>query len=338
MKYAVVGAGYWGENHVRVGAELRDAGLIDELVVCDVDRHRASELAETYTAQLMTEPADLPSIDVDAATVATPSPTHPEIATELLEQGIDLLVEKPLALNAERAWEIVACAEASGRVLGVGHIFRHHPALRELKRRIERGELGNLKYLTTNRFSFRVPRDTTGALYSLAVHDVDVFSWLLGRNPTELYCRLDSVVRDDIDETATLVLEYPPGTADIEATGIINSSWQVPVFGKSRELTVIGTDRAAHLDYLHPGKLALHDARVITETDGTLRARDEGKTVHEVENYEPLKREVEDFLTAVVENGTPAADGRVGARAVELLDRAVESDRYGETVRINNTQ
>lgn len=334
MRYAVVGAGYWGENHVRVGAELRDAGAIDELVVCDVDERRVRELADTYDASWVSDAAELPSLDVDAATVATPSTTHRAIATDLLDGGVDLLVEKPLALDAENAWAIVDAAEAADRVLGVGHIFRHHPALRELKRRVDRGELGDLKYLNTSRFSFRVPRQTTGALHSLAVHDVDVFGWLLGRRPSELYCRLDSFVREGVDETATLALEYPEENG-VEATGLINSSWQVPVFGKSRHLAAVGTERAAYLDYLEPGKLALHDARIVDD-GGTLRARDEGKTVHEVENYEPLKREVEDFLTAVDERGTPAADGRVGAEAVELLDHAVESDRRGQTVAVDD--
>ncbi|MFC6726539.1 Gfo/Idh/MocA family protein, partial [Halobium palmae] len=246
----------------------------------------------------------------------TPSTTHREVATDLLSREVDLLVEKPLALDAENAWAIVDAAEEHDRVLGVGHIFRHHPALCELKRRIDRGELGDLKYLNTSRFSFRVPRRTTGALHSLAVHDVDVFGWLVGHRPAQVYCRLDRIVREGIDETATLLLEYDgDGGGDHVApsgvTGVINSSWQVPTFGKSRHLSVVGSERAAYLDYLEPSKLELYDARIVTERDGTLRARDEGHSVHEVENYEPLKREVEDFLTAVDERGRPRADGRV---------------------------
>jgi UDP-N-acetylglucosamine 3-dehydrogenase len=312
VRYAVVGTGYWGENHARIAAELSEAGVLDDVILCDVDEERVRDLAGTYGLQYATDVADL---DVDGAVLATPSTTHPELATALLERGVDVLVEKPLALDSERAWRIIETAKRNDRTLGVGHVFRYHPALRELRRRIDRGELGRIKYLHTTRFSFRVPRATTGALYSLAVHDVDIYSWLLGTRPDTVSASLDSFIRKNVDETATLTLGYG------EATGAIHSSWQVPVFGKQRQLVVVGTERAATIDYLANTELQIHDARVHNE-EGRLRAHDEGSITHVVPETEPLKVEVEDFLAASREGRTPRADGRVGARAVEILERA----------------
>lgn len=217
MNYGVVGTGYWGENHVRVGAELRDEGVVDELVICDVDGRRVEDLARTYDCGYVTDPGRLPG-RVDAATVATPSPTHEAVATTLLDAGVDCLVEKPLALDARSARNIVRTAEAEGRTLAVGHIFRYHPALNELKRRVDRGELGRIKYLHTGRFAFRVPRESVGVLYSLAVHDVDIYGYLLGATPDTVFCRRDSFVREGVDETAVVVLGYG------DATGVIASS------------------------------------------------------------------------------------------------------------------
>jgi len=328
MKYAVIGTGYWGSNHARVAAELAEDGVIDTVYLCDVDESRVTELADSYGVEAMTEYRQLPQLGVDAATISTPSPTHHEIATHLLQSGVDVLVEKPLALDSRAAWDIVSVAEANDRTLAVGHIFRHHPALLELKTRIDRGELGRIKYLASNRFSFRVPRSTTGTLYSLAVHDVDISNYLLSDLPERLYCSLDSIVREDIDETATIVLEYDG------ATSTINESWQVPVFGKRRDLVVVGSEKSAYVDYLEDNVVELYESRIV-EREGTLSTREEGKHVYEAENNEPLRAELENFIAATDGESELRAPGEVGARTVELLEYAKRSDERNETVQLD---
>ncbi|SFS10613.1 Predicted dehydrogenase [Halomicrobium zhouii] len=323
MNYGVVGTGYWGKNHVRVAAELRDQGRIDDIVLCDVDEDRVSEMAETYGVDYVTDVGDL---EVDAATVATPSTTHEGIATDLLSRDTDLLVEKPLALDSDAAWAIVDAAERNDCSLGVGHIFRYHPALGELKRRIDRGELGRIKYLHTRRYTFRIPRDTTGVLYSLAVHDVDTYNYLLDGLPESIHCKMDDFVREGIDETATMTLDYG------NTTGVINSSWQVPAFGKTRDLVVVGSNRSARLDYLENTELEIFDAEVYSDRDGQLTSRNDGSIVHTTEKREPLKAEIEAFVDASLEGEDPPASGRVGAQTVELLERAEESADEGRVV------
>ncbi|WP_435126318.1 Gfo/Idh/MocA family protein [Halobaculum sp. D14] len=325
MKYAVIGTGYWGSNHARIASELRSEGVIEEAYLCDADEERVSEIAEAYDLPYVTDYADLPDEGVTAATLSTPSPTHHDIAVDLLESGVDLLIEKPLALDSDDAWSIVETADAENRVLAVGHIFRFHPALKELKRRIDRGELGRIKYMNTRRFSFRVPRATTGVLYSLAVHDVDISNYLLDDAPNDIYCRLDSVVRDDIDETATLVLNYD------EATSVINESWQVPVFGKQRDLVVVGSEKAAYVDYLEDNVVEIHESRVVKHGD-ELRALEEGGKTYEVENDEPLRVEVDDFVSACKERTEPSSPGRIGAEVVEQLELAEKSSERNQTV------
>lgn len=328
MRYAVIGTGYWGSNHVRVGAELVEEGVLESLVLCDVNESRAANLASDYGVEYTADYTDLPDLGVDAATVATPSTTHRQIAVDLLDAGLDLLVEKPLALTSDDAWAIVDTAEANDAALGVGHIFRYHPALNELKDRIDRGELGRIKYLNTNRFSFRAPRATTGVLYSLAVHDVDVYTYLLDETPKAIYCNLDSVIREDIDETATLVLEYN------DATGVINESWQVPVFGKRRDLSVVGSQRSAYMDYLDDTELELFDAYV-TEGDGNYRAHSEGKHHYETEQREPLRAEITEFIEAANAGSQPRASGEIGARTVEILEHAQRSNERNEVVSLD---
>lgn len=328
MKYGVIGTGYWGSNHARVAAELVDEGMLDSVVFCDVDEERVAELASSYGVEYVTDHRELPEVGVDAVTVATPSPTHHGIATDLLAEGVDCLVEKPLALNSDDAWDMVETAEETGRTLGVGHIFRYHPALSDLKRRIERGELGEIKYMNTARFSFRVPRATAGALYSLAVHDIDISNYLLERKPDSLYCNLDSFIREDIDETATVVLDYG------EATSVINESWQVPVYGKRRDLTVVGSEKSAYVDYLEDTVVEMYDSR-ITRDDGEMRAKSEGKQVYETENKEPLKVEVSEFVEACRSGEGLRAPGEVGAETVELLELSEKSSSEGRVVSVD---
>lgn len=325
--HAVIGTGYWGSNHVRVASELKEADILDDVVLCDIDKARVRDLASDYDLDSVTDYSQLSDIGVDTAVIATPSTTHRKIANTLLESGINCLVEKPLALSSDDAWDIVNTASENSRTLGVGHIFRYHPALRELERRIDRGELGQIKYLTTTRSTFRAPRQTTGALYSLGVHDIDIYNMLLKGTPDHLFCQLDRHIRDDIDETATIVLEYG------DVTGVINESWQIPVSGKRRDLVVVGSERTAHLDYLADTELTIYDASVIREGDA-LRVQDEGSTTYEVEGHEPLRQEVEDFLTASREGRDPIANGEIGAKAVELLERAEESSERNETIEL----
>lgn len=138
MEYAIVGAGYWGSNHVRVAAELLDTGHLDSVVLCDTDESRGRTLADNYGIEYAPHHQTFDH-SVDAATVATPSSTQYGIGRDLLSGDVGVLIEKPLALTAENAWDIVDCAERHHRTLAVGHIFRSHPALIELNRRIDRG-------------------------------------------------------------------------------------------------------------------------------------------------------------------------------------------------------
>ncbi|MFC5368223.1 Gfo/Idh/MocA family protein [Salinirubrum litoreum] len=321
MIYAVVGVGDWGLNHVRIGAELREAGVVDRLLCCDTDPERAAAVAEQFDADAVTDPEHLPSLDVDAATIATPTASHAAVARPLLDAGVDLLIEKPLAPDAETAWDLVARAERADCTLAVGHVFRFHPALVDLRRRVRAGDLGDLKYLSTQRFAFRVPRETTGALFSLAVHDVDAYAYLLGRDPESICCRQDAIVRPDVDETASLTLGYG-GT-----TGRIDVSWQVPVFGKTRQLAVVGTEGAAFVDYTETNRLELYDTRIVEDAESAgLRAVGGGPTVIRPPDAEPLRAEVEEFLAvARGESDDLRNPGTVGARAVELLELAGRS-------------
>lgn len=322
MKLAVVGTGYWGSNHARIAAEFVAEGVVDEALVCDADPERAAGVAADVGLDHVTDHRSLADHGVDAAVVATPSPTHESVVTDLLADGVHAMVEKPLALSVDAANRIVRTAETHDRILGVGHVFRHHPALDALRDRLRAGELGPVSHLRTARHASQ-PARPVGALHSLAVHEVDIYRYLLNRNPDTVYCRLDDAVAADTHDTATLVLDFG------DATGVVSESWSIPVDGKRRELVVVGRDAVAAVDYLADTVVELYDVPPERQPEGTRRshivANEEPVEVLEVDGEEPLKAEDRDFVEAVRQGRDPVTTGVDGTWAVKLLADAERS-------------
>jgi UDP-N-acetylglucosamine 3-dehydrogenase len=226
--FAVIGTGYWGKNHVRVFKELLMESVIKELKICDLDEKKAKEVGETFGVKWTTDYGDLLNDQsVRAVSIVTPSSTHFKIAKEFLEHGKDVLVEKPITLNSKEAVELEKRGEENSCIFMAGHIFRYHPAIRELKVRMVRRELGKPYFMLGTRFDAGVPRKDMGVLYASGIHEVDIFCFLL-----------------DVDHCYAMV------------------SWLVQVYGKRRELIVIGSEKSVRINYLKPSELELFDVRI----------------------------------------------------------------------------
>ena len=259
---AVVGTGYWGRNHVRTWAALKEEQMIDSLIVCDVDETRARELAEEFGCEWHTDAATLrEKFDIDAATIATPTPSHAPLAIALMEQGVDVLVEKPLAMAEAEAQSIVECAEQNGRLLCVGHLFRYHVAIRKAADMIAAGELGPILHIESDRLSVREPRPDIGVIASLAIHDMDICRDLMGDvDPAEIDAfSLPSEI-EGIEDHAVIHMRFPINTCNnpLGPSAQITVSWRSRVRGKVRELRIIGRDASLHIDYLDHTGFWLH--------------------------------------------------------------------------------
>ena len=127
----VIGTGYWGKNHVRTYSELVSEGIIDEVKICDINEKRARELGNAFNIDYLTDYKELiRDPKIDAVSIVTPSPTHYQLAKEFMEAGKDVLVEKPMTMDSVEAEKLVQIGRDTGQILMVGHIFRHHPAVR----------------------------------------------------------------------------------------------------------------------------------------------------------------------------------------------------------------
>ena len=185
IKVGVVGLGYWGPNLARNFDRLPGAELA---WVCDESEERVQRSAPAFPrARSSTSIDDLLADDtLDAIALATPVPSHARLALRVLEAGKHCFVEKPLAQSVEEAEQVVAAARASGRVLMVGHLLEYHPGVEALKQLVDGGELGDVRYIYSNRLNLGVLRPDENALWSLGAHDVSVILWLAGEEPYEL--------------------------------------------------------------------------------------------------------------------------------------------------------
>ena len=329
LNIAVIGAGYWGRNHIRVYKELQREGMLNCLKICDIDSHHAEQVANSFGIEYVTDYriiAEDP--EIQAVSIVTPSSTHYQLGKELMEAGKDVLIEKPMTMDIGEAEQLVNTAAHSGRILMAGHIFRYHAALQELKRRIDRGELGKIQNLVSNRLHFGIPRQDMGVIYALGIHELDTFCYLLGVNyPEGLMVIASSSYGHNIEETAMLAVDFG------RTKGYALESWLVPTYGKRRDLVVVGTERSARIDYLNPQELEMFDIRLVTENGLPVRVEDEGKHTIQVPYAEPLKEELQHFIFCVNSRQKPMSDGTVGLRAVVMAQASLTASRVGRPVR-----
>jgi predicted dehydrogenase len=320
VRVGVVGLGYWGPNLARnlaaiAGCELR--------WLCDPDASARERLAASFPgARATAELSDLlDDDDLDAVVLATPVPTHAELAIAVARAGKHCFVEKPLATNAADAQAAVTAASDAGRILMVGHLLEYHPAVARLKQLIDEDELGPLYYLYGNRLNLGKLRAEENALWSLGAHDVSVVLHLIGEEPDECLAHGASYVREGVQDVVFCYLRFPSGIV-----AHLHLSWLDP--HKERRLTVVGARRMATFDdMLVEGKLAVYDKGFDEDTRswGEYITRSGDMFAPHVANAEPLRLECEHFVECIRSGAAPRSDGHSGVRVVKVLERLQRS-------------
>ncbi len=325
---AVIGIGHWGKNHARVYKELCQEGLADAVQICDVDQARVLELSSALGIHGTSDYQQiLDDSKIQAVSIVTPSRTHYKVARECMEAGKDVLVEKPLTMDIAEAEELVRIAGKNNRILMVGHVFRYHPAVQELRRRINEGELGKIQTIISSREAFGLPRRDMGVIYALGIHELDMFCYLMEVDyPESVTAVTSKVYSQDIEETAMLAVDFG------NVKGYAFESWLVPGHEKRRDLMVVGSQMSARVDYLKPQELCLYDTQVITENGAPTSIEDKGERVVSIPYAEPLKEELRHFISCVDSRQKPLADGAVGVRAVVMAEAALASASIGKAV------
>lgn len=328
MKIAQIGTGYWGRNHARVWRELKDEGVVDDIILCDINEDAVKPLAEDLKLEYLTSPEEiLENYDIDAVDIVAPTSRHYDLAKKFLMVGKDVFVEKPLTLTSKQSEELIQIAEDKKLILMPGHVFRYHPALQELKKKISRGELGEIRYLNTIRSGLRIPRNDMGVLLALGIHDVDIYSYLLDREyPDEVYCSVQYNIMPKIEDIAYLLLKYG------NINGYIFESWLTPIGNKIRELHVIGESEAVRINYLKPDILEIYNSGVFVGEEKKYILQNEGMRTETVPYKEPLKEELKDFINSIQKRRQPISDMYHGMKAIKIIEYAIESSKNGKPI------
>lgn len=327
LRAAVIGLGTMGANHARVYGELPDVELV---AVADVDPGRVARFLRGRTVAGYTDYRKLLSEQrPDIVSVAVPTRLHAEVAHTVIAQGAHLLIEKPLTATLAEGRAVMEHATAAGVVLSVGHIERFNPAVQELKRYLMSGTLGRLLQVSARRlgpFPDRI-RDV-GVVHDLAPHDIDVMSYLIESSVVRVYAETRRQVNTDYEDIMNGLLRFANGVI-----GVLDVNWLSPV--KVRQLSVLGERGMFLVDYLTQDLWLYENPRFQGSwlTLETFTGTAEGAvTKLPVEKQEPLRRELEAFVTCVRENLPPPVPPAAALAAMEIADRLVESGRTGTVI------
>lgn len=313
----LIGCGYWGKNLLRV---LNEFGALH--TVCESDNDRLEALRKQYGELDYTNDIGVVLADenITSMVISTPAATHFEMARLSLLHGKDVFVEKPLAMRVEEGEELVRLAGEKKRILMVGHIIQYHPAIQKLKGMIAGGELGKLQYIYSNRVNLGKLRTEENILWSFAPHDISVILMLLNEEPVKVCAFGGAYLNEGIYDTTLTELKFANGVR-----GHIFVSWLHPY--KEQKLIVVGSRAMAVFDDMSSDKLYLYQHEIAWK-DGKIPVANRG--AHQVVPFkmeEPLKLEVEHFLTCVKGRDVPRTDGHEGLRVLNVLQLAERSLR-----------
>ncbi|MGY6706963.1 MAG: Gfo/Idh/MocA family protein [Rhizobiaceae bacterium] len=306
-RIAVLGCGYWGSNHIRT---LKALGALH--AVSDMNAARAEGFATDQDC-LAVSPDELATHpEIDAIVMALPPQFHADAAIRAVEHGKDVLVEKPIALTVADANRAVEAARQNSRIFMVGHVLRFHPAFEQMKRLIDAGELGEVRYIHSHRLGLGKFHTENDALWDLAPHDLSMILAITGAEPVEIRGE-GAALLDHLSDFAHLHMRFASGLRSHLFTSRLNPY-------RERKLTVVGTKAMAVFDDVEPWdrKLAVYRHAVWQDSGQWAFTTNEPSYVPVHEGM-PLTRELEHFIHCVGTREEPRTGGDEAIRVLKVL-------------------
>ena len=317
LRFGVIGWGYWGP---KIGRNLDTLSHAMLAMVADQDAQRLATLAANQPwTQTTTQVEDFFRSDIDAVVIATPVRTHFQLAREALLHDKHVRVEKPLTNSVAAAEELIALAQERERVLMVGHTFEYNPAVNELRRLIQSGDLGKIYCVEAERVNLGLFRQDINVIWDLAPHDISILLYLLGKKPERIKVQAHAHLQSHIEDVAHLDLEFANNM-----NAHIHVSWLHPC--KIRRVTVIADARMVVYDDTNQAEmLKIYNKGADVHADPGVSYRNGEITIPYIDWIEPLHLECVDFANAIRTGAQPRAHGGVGLAVVEVLAAAQEA-------------
>ena len=324
LRVAVIGAGYWGPNLIR---NLNEAPGAEPVAVADLSQERLDTIKKRFPAvRLTTDHTTLfDDKNIDAVAIATPVNTHRRLVEQALAAGKHVFVEKPLAANSADAEAMVRAAEKAGRTLMVGHTFVYNPAVVAVRGLIEKGELGRVNYVDSQRVNLGLHQFDINVLWDLGPHDVSISLYWLAEEPEWVQCIGACYVQPEIEDVVFITMGFPSG-----ALAHAHLSWLAP--SKLRTMTVIGSKKMAVYDDVQSvERVKVYDFGVEALHSEELRRSYRAGDIHSprVPITEALQLEMVHFIECIRTGQKPRSDGDAGLRVVRVLEAGMRSLRSG---------
>jgi predicted dehydrogenase len=317
---AQIGVGNWGRALLRNFSSLEGVCV---KTICDLNSELLQRVrSEHPQATITTDHRQILDDDeIEAVIIAAPSTEHARLAALALSVSKHVFVEKPMALTARSAQEVVNLAAQRERILMVGHLLRYHPAYQRVAEIIKDGELGDVYYMYSTRVNLGVYREKENALLSLAPHDITTAFMYLGDKALSVSARGTSYLKPGIEDVVFVDIEFENNRA-----AHLHVSWLDP--HKIRKATIVGSKKMAVVDDMEPSeKLRIYDKGFTAQKEyasyGEALAIRGGSVVSPyIKMVEPLKLESQHFIDCIRTEKTPLTDGSDGLRVTRVLEAA----------------
>ncbi len=320
-RVAVIGVGSMGKNHVRNYSEMPGVELV---AVVDADPELATRLGQACHVPAYSDYFEMiDQTKPEAVSIAVPTSLHYQVAKDVLELGCHVLVEKPIASTTEQAQSLIEQANQLGLILMVGHIERYNPAIIELKRRLDKNELGRIFQIHARRLGpFPTRIQDVGVIMDLAPHDLDIMRYLTGREVSNVHAETNQILHETQDDLFAGLVRFDNGIL-----GVLEINWLTPT--KIRELYVTGERGMFMVNYITQDLYFYENAETNGDSWSTislLRGVSEGMVIrYPIKKREPLRAELEAFVSAVQKKSPYQGNGHDAKVALELVFALVQA-------------
>lgn len=319
----VIGCGYWGPNLLRNFMEIPSSNV---KMVADIKQDRLDFVHKSYPGvQTTADYHDLFSQGLDAVVIATPPETHFAIAKECFENGLHVLVEKPMTRTSREAEELMQIAKKHQRILMVGHTFEYNSAVHALKTMIKSGDIGDVYYIDTARLNLGLFRPELNVMWDLAPHDVSILMYILDMVPISVSAYGIKCIFQNLYDVVYMNLLFPNGLV-----AHIHTSWIDPC--KVRRVTVVGSKKmVVYNDIEANEKIRIYDKGVDVHpypnsyADFQCSYRYGDLIIPNIRLAEPLRQECNHFLECIRDGNDPWTSGEDGLRVIKILEAAERS-------------
>jgi UDP-N-acetylglucosamine 3-dehydrogenase len=328
LKIAVIGAGSMGMNHLRVLKDL-DEELVHLVGVAEPSESVLQQAMRRFHVAGYTDYRQMVEEQrPDLVAVVVPTHLHFEVTSHLLDRGINVLIEKPMASTVDEAVALIELARLRGAKIAVGHIERFNPAIIQLKRRLAVGELGRIFHLHARRLSpFPSRILDVGVTLDLATHDIDVMRYLVDAEVEGVYAETQRRIHNTHEDLLLGILRFSNG-----AIGMLDVNWLTPT--KVRELSVTGERGMYLVNYLNQDVYFYENDYTPTTWDALLTGISEGTMTRlKVQKAEPLRLEYENVIAAIRDDTAPIVTGEDGLEVLRIALQLAEST-YQSSVKI----